>query len=532
MSDYSNTMTPAQIVGHFLKYLSDEVTAFDSQHILNVVLRTSGKVYFTPAQVAKICHRWAMASFQASGLPIFESLCTALLRIYQADAFCPNSNFCLADFIKPFISELFALCPADEREIFKEELPNVKKKFQRSMEVDKDKQMAEFEVEFAVDGETKMTEGEWLRLTGERFQEHLVQLAAIAKDASLSLESREKKVKVLMGEVRQNFQNIINDTILKERLSGLIAIGKQFFNREEIATANCILSFISDIVDVRKDQFLERELTSALTLDQFDAQIVQRFLDDPALKPQLKPLLSNIFETRPTSLVSRLVQEEDAQKRKQLLRLITVFEPEIFYVILKELRSQTYSKWFFIRNLLFLLTKISRPADIPLQEVLNTFLRFITPGTYPALVKESVSDYLFFDAVSGANLFLNLITAENIQDVLPGQTEATPQDIEHFRDAVAEGVGMFNLGDCQEAVHLFLEAIRSELSHQGHSRLARGGAAHAKLVQNLVGCLASTQSALAKSALAEFAGQTSHPAVRNAIQTTLASMSKPHQSFL
>ena len=532
MSDYSNTMTPAQIVGLFLKYLSDEVTAFDSQHILNVVLRTSGKVYFTPAQVAKICHRWAMSSFQASGIAIFESLCTALLRIYQADAFCPNPNFCLSDFIKPFIGELFALCPADEREIFKEELPNVKKKFQQSMEVDKDKQMAEFEVEFSVNGETKMTEGEWLRLTGERFQEQLVQLAAIAKDESLVLDSRQQKVEALMSEIRQNFQNIINDTILKERLSGLIAFGKHFFNKEEIATANCILSFISEIVEMRKDQFLERELTSTLTLDQFDARIVQRFLDDPALKPQLKPLLSNIFETRPTSLVSRLVQEEDAQKRKQLLRLITVFEPEIFYVILKELRSQTYSKWFFIRNLLFLLTKISRPADIPLQEVLNTFLRFITPGTYPALVKESVADYLFFDTIGGANLFLNLMTAESIQEILPGVAEAPPQDIEHFRDAVAEGIGMFNLGDCQEAVHLYLEAIRNELSHQGHSRLARGGTAHAKLIQNIVGALASTQSALAKTVLAEYAGQASHPAVRSAIQTTLASMNKPRQAFL
>ncbi|MBP7868126.1 MAG: hypothetical protein KA419_19525 [Acidobacteria bacterium] len=534
MSEQFQQLTPAQIVNYFIKYLADEVTALDVQDVLQIVLRTEGRQLFTPGQIAKISHRWAQAVANTTGTPIYESFCKALLRIYQANSFCSLPNFDLNQFVKPFISELYALCPVDERDAFKTDLPNVKRQFQQSIEAESKKRMPEYEVQFSVDGENKVTESEYIQITGERFQIQMSAITDHAADTALTPRQRCDKIAPRINGIRDTFQNIISETVLKERLIAMINTGKELFNREEIESANLLLGFVAEIVDQRKDQFLERDLAAVLTLKEFNQAIIDDYLQNPEKKRQLKPLFANIFETRPQTLLGRLVQEEDPQQRKLLMQYITVFEPEVFHTILRELRSQTYSKWFFIRNLLLLTTKVERPADVSVAEILEMYKIYLTPTTYPGIVKEAAADYLFYDPQGGTQLFIQILTAENPGQVIDIDPKCTAQDLDKFKDSLVEGIGTFDFAPFPDAIGLIAQNALEESKHVGRPKLVKigGPSTQMKTFQQLLGMFASTRSNLLKEYLNDIQAQTTNPTVKGAIQSVLAAMEKPHQQFI
>jgi len=92
----------AKLIEVFFKFLSDEITPINAEDTLQIMLRTEDKVYFSPHQIAKICFHWATQR-NSLGESFTESICTSLLRIYQANEFCTLKHFKLDQFVKPFI---------------------------------------------------------------------------------------------------------------------------------------------------------------------------------------------------------------------------------------------------------------------------------------------------------------------------------------------------------------------------------------------------------------------------------------------
>lgn len=530
--DETNRQTPAQIVAVFMSYLGDEVNAVAVEEYLQVVLRTEGKQFFTPVQVAKICHRWALKNNELTGVPVYRSLCTSLLRLYQAEAFCTLPNFKLNDFVRPFVQELFQSCPAGERDMLKDELPEVKKAFQKSIaSEDTKKRMPEYEVQFSMDEKTQVTEGEWVRITTERFNRAMLRVKAAAAAAGASASERQAKIEESMPEIRNSFQNIINETVIKERLQELIWAGRDLFNRNEAVSANILLGFVAGVVDSRHDQFLEKDISSILALDQFNQELIEGYLGDPELKKLLKPLFSNVFETRPSNMLSRLVSENDAEKRKKLLSYLTVFEPEIFYDILRELLSKSYTKWYYTRNLVFLTTQIRPPGDIPVAKIIEALRLYVLPSSFPALVQECVAAHMHFQCASGLEWYTRVLRCDELSESMTLDRFYTPQEQDQFRETVAKGLGAFDFSDQPKALDTLFHAIREE-SSRGKKPGKFSAGVNQKAVAWLVQSLASSGSRHVVQTLREISAQSGVQAVKAAVASLLEGMQKQRNTSI
>lgn len=519
MQDGTNRMTPAQIVEAFIRYLNDEMTVVQGEEILQILLRTD-KVIFGPEQVARIVHQWATRRV-AKGDACHQSYCLALLRIYQANQFCPLPHFQMNAFLKPFLTELLQLCPADERDLFKSGLPKVKEDFQKSMEAEQERRMPEYEVQLRVAGNRQVSEGEWIRLTSEKYLHHAGIIQGIIDDPQLDAQRRHLRLQPEMAAVQETFENIIHETVLKERLTALAIFGKTLFNRQEIASANLILSFVAGMLDQKKDQFLEREVASIFSFDSLDPQIVQSYLRDPARKKALKPIFSNILELRPLGLLGRLAQENDAEKRRQLLSFITVYEPEIYHVIVKELDQTTLTKWYYRRNLIYLLPRIQLPAEVTVDDLWRLLIPFVHPEVHSSLIQESIRSLLHFDPKRTVNLCHRLIRAEHISEVISLDHYYPPEKLDEFLQEIIQTFGGTDISRSAQAVGELLQVLREEVSQTKRTGLL-GGRGDQKQIHRLLSLLESSCTPPVGHALKSLAEELRQPAFSQALQELLS----------
>lgn len=531
MDNSTSNLSAPELVSRFTRFLADELNIVTAQETLQIMLRTEGKVFFTPAQIANIAFRWASSQEELTGIPLYRSLCTSLLRIYQAQAFCSLPLFRLEDFIRPFLGEIFRLTPPEERDMLREELPHIKEEFDRSLLTDAAKKMPEYEVALTLEGDQKVTEGEWIRLTGERYQEVLPELQAAARDPELSYEERLKQLGAIMPRVRATFDNIINETILKQRLPILIWLGRDLFNRDEIPHANLILGFVAEVVDQRNDQFLAKEVAGLLKLDNFNQDLINSFLHDAQKKHLLRPLLSNIYDTRPDSLLSGLTTERDAEKRKQLLLFLTVYEPDIFHKLLAELRGKHLAKWYFQRNLLLLTTRVKRPSDIPISAVLEVLADFIHPRLHANVVQEAIHSYIFWDGTGGIELTIRILRTEDLAELIDLDQYYSPQEVDAFKTAVAQGASKADISHNPAAVDVIMTAIQEEQA-RGRSRFLLGGSLNQKLVTQILGLLASSPSPYVIQSLQQLISSSGNSAIRTIAQNVLTELQKEHSQFI
>ena len=454
--------TLQNLLNKFYSYLDDELNVLNAQETLEIILRTENKVYFTPKQVAAMINNWAKKNFEKTGIPIYQSFLRGLLKIYQANEFCKLQNFDIKKFLKPFLVELLKLCPSPDRGIFKEEIPKVKEEFQKGLETSVKRKMAEYVVHVDVN-DKKYTEGEWIKVTGELFEKSYNKLNKCVYEENMSPEERLSKIKNIMAEMEESFKNVINETALNERLSKLVFIGRDLFNRGEVLSSKEVLQLVSDIVDARNNQFLEKEVSSLLTFDSFDSRLIEKFLKDKEQKKILKPIFNSIFEMRPQRLLASLIKEESREKRLRLLEYVTVYEPEIFSLILEELNGQNLTKWYYRRNLIYLLTKIAPPSDKVKDGAIDSVYQFIYPGFHSSLVNEASHAYAFLAPAEATDFIILYLNANNIVDVIPLDRHYEPEEIKEFENAMFEGFGRFDFSKYSDLEKKLIDYFEDEI---------------------------------------------------------------------
>jgi len=532
MHDSTEKFGTTKLKDMFFSFLDDKLTPATAEEILQILLRTEGDIHLKPDQLAVICHQWAVKNQEKNGIPIFQSLSLSLFRIYQANGLCSLPDFDLGKFIKPFVNALFHLCPAEERQFLKEELPLVKKRFEESIKVEEKKLMPEFEVQLKVDDKTTVTEGEWTQITGEKFQVVLPHLKDICDEETLPPKERAEQLTDIIDRISGGFENVINNQVLTERLSQLIWPGTELFNRGEIEAASVLFGFVAQEVDRRKDQFLEKEVSSILSIDKLDEEVINKNLNDPDRKKLLKPIFQNVFETRRQNLVTSLTQEEDAEKRKKLMSYLTVYEPEIFDYVIQELTSGTASKWYFKRNLICLTTKVRTPEEFPVSTVLEVFLDYIHPDVHPTLMQESVRAYLFFDTMKGLDFFIRMLKTEHISDVIRLDQFYPPRRLAAFKQDVVQGIGSFDFSEHPKAVDRIIGIAQEEIRKVSFKLGKFGMGLNQPLLDSLLTMLSSSQSPYVVKALTDLATQSNMSSVQQLVQKILTKLKENHKKFM
>jgi hypothetical protein len=335
-----------------------------------------------------------------------------------------------------------------------------------------------------------------------------------------------------MPRIRGSFQNVIDNPVLSERLGQLIWPGTDLFNRGELEAASEIFRFVDGIVTERNDQFLEKAVASTLSIDKLDEDTVEEILADPERKILLKAVFTNIYDTRQQTLVSRLAQEENPEERKKILRYLTVYEPEIFRYCLQELTSSVPAKWYFQRNLIFLLRKVNPPEEITADDVQHVLLGFIHPDVHPTLMQEAVRSFLFFNPVKGAEFLVQFLFANHVSDVIRLDHFYPAERLSVFKRSVLQAAALFNFAEYPSAVELILQTVDQEIGRGGF-KLGKFGKGHdQRRLDSLLYLLASSNSPDVVHSLKSLAARHNNSALQQSVHKVLSYMQGERSEFI
>ena len=202
--------------------------------------------------------------------------------------------------------------------------------------------------------------------------------------------------------------------------------------------------------------------------EDLDVERLRRYAESPEQHPLLRDFLTFFTRLAPEGLLHDLRLELKRERRRLLLLLLEVHGTVVREVVLERLRTPVGQgagdeDWYFRRNLLYLLRRIPRPADVPPDEdvdvaVRHSELRFPAP-----LVKEAIAN-------------LSQLKYERSEKTLVGLL----QDLESMLAKTGEGY------DPREA-RLLLDRVSSALARFGTPGARRAVAEHGLKVKPELG---------------------------------------------
>jgi hypothetical protein len=172
----------------------------------------------------------------------------------------------------------------------------------------------------------------------------------------------------------------------------------------------------------------------------------------------LRRVLSFFTATSPKGLLTELLREMKRERRKLILQLLEVHGPAARQEALERLRSafgqgEGDEKWFFRRNLLYLLRRIPPArAEVPSDEDLDTAVRHAVLRFPPPLVKEAVANLGQLKHERAEVALLSLLDELEKMLVKPGQSSQDPREMRLILDRVVAALARFGSPKARLAV--------------------------------------------------------------------------------
>jgi len=131
--------------------------------------------------------------------------------------------------------------------------------------------------------------------------------------------------------------------------------------------------------------------------DALDFERLRSLQEEPDKHGLLRKILEFFPGLRIPALLDGIRTEEKRERRRLLLSLLEVHGPEARVAALEGLQALVHSgtppsqDWHFKRNLLYVLRRLPRAADQPLETEMDLLTRLSEPGLPPPLVKEAIA---------------------------------------------------------------------------------------------------------------------------------------------
>ena len=128
----------------------------------------------------------------------------------------------------------------------------------------------------------------------------------------------------------------------------------------------------------------------------FDADRLKVAAESPAQHPSLRKLLGFFTALSPAGLLDQLGREDKRERRRLLLALLEAHGPAAreaaFEALAAPFREVAVEEWYLRRNCLYLLRKIPRPAEAPLEAEVEVTVRHAELRLPPLLLREAVAN--------------------------------------------------------------------------------------------------------------------------------------------
>ncbi len=213
---------------------------------------------------------------------------------------------------------------------------------------------------------------------------------------------------------------------------------------DRIAKEECVDAGMVESVRLKGDETLDLERLRTYAEAQQDHALLRR-------------VLSFFTATSPKGLMTELLREMKRERRKLILQLLEVHGPAARHEALGRLRSafgqgEGDEKWFFRRNLLYLLRRIPPARDVPSDEDLDTAVRHAVLRFPAPLVKEAVANLGQLRHERAEVALLTLL--DDLEKMLLKPTESAydPREVRLILDRVVAALARFGSAKARRAV--------------------------------------------------------------------------------
>ena len=129
--------------------------------------------------------------------------------------------------------------------------------------------------------------------------------------------------------------------------------------------------------------------------DHFDPERLRKLAETPGKHGPLARVMNFFVKLRPDGLLDDLASEERHDRRRQLVTLLEAHGTAAREVVVQRLeaaaKDREHTDPFFLRNLIYLLRILPRPADAPAADEVMLIGRTVRSSSPLAVVKEAIS---------------------------------------------------------------------------------------------------------------------------------------------
>ncbi len=247
------------------------------------------------------------------------------------------------------------------------------------------------------------------------------------------------------GEVARRFNELVRTAI--ER-----------FNEGALGQAAAMLEVADRLVKEERVDLGTAEAVKRKADEALDFERLRQYADTPRHHPLLRVVLRFFTATSPEGLLDELLRELKRERRKLILQLLEVHGAPARQEVLVRLqppfgRGPGDEKWYFRRNLLYLLRRIP-PAHggAPSEEDVETAARHAVVRLPAPLVKEAVANLAQMKSEKAEGALVKLL--EDLEGMLE-KPEASAYDARQARlllDRVVAALARLGTGKARRAI--------------------------------------------------------------------------------
>ncbi|HEV8119208.1 MAG TPA: DUF4388 domain-containing protein [Thermoanaerobaculia bacterium] len=244
------------------------------------------------------------------------------------------------------------------------------------------------------------------------------------------------------------------------RFNEMVKTACERFNEGALPQAVTMLDLAERIVKEKRVDAAIVEAVRQKADESLDVERLRRYAEIPRLHPLLRRVLNFFVATRPPGLLAELLRETKRERRKLILQLLEVHGAPSRQQVLARLQSafgkgEGDEKWYFRRNLLYLLRRIpaSGQGGLPPEEDVDVASRHAVLQFPAALVKEAVANLGLLRHEKAQKKLIQLLDELEKMLIKPGP--APPYDTREGRlllERVVSALARFGTPEARRAV--------------------------------------------------------------------------------
>ncbi len=242
------------------------------------------------------------------------------------------------------------------------------------------------------------------------------------------------------------------------RFNQMVKTAVERFNEGDLPQAVTMLELANRIVSEERVDAGMVESVRMKGDEALDLERLRSYAEAQRDHALLRRVLSFFTATTPKELLTELLREMKRERRKLILQLLEVHGPSARKEALERLgtafgQAEGDEKWFFRRNLLYLLRRIPASSDAPSGEDLDTAVRHAVLRFPAPLVKEAVATLGQFRHERAEVALLTLL--DDLEKLLlnpAGESAYDPREIRLILDRVVAALARFGSSKARRAV--------------------------------------------------------------------------------